>query len=247
MWVMLYSFCKFSRGYIDYYNVDGWFHVTIHKTIEVGSQQEKNRRGQLGAGPCFAYISDPISRQHRVNVSFNLLGSATLLHCLCFVNAVKMWKILFPKDKCVPPGLWFFSHVEPHSRRPITTAFLNLLCSAAVYQEDMRLIGKKSPGALSRAHHNHEFIKRIAVSLSNATRQRRKTWYFNNMLIIYALMEKRKFNHSTTKLFNLNFHSFEVVSRWRDSQLKGSETNSGSDKMEVNHFQILLVDNTFYL
>ena len=46
-------------------------------------------------------------------------------------------------------------------------------------------------------------------------------------------------NPLTANLFNLIFHPLEVVSRWRDPQLQV--------KMEVNCFQILLIDVTFYL
>ena len=33
------------------------------------------------------------------------------------------------------------------------------------------------------------------------------------------------FNSLTAKLLNYNFHSLEIVSRWRDSQLQVSENN----------------------
>ena len=49
------------------------------------------------------------------------------------------------------------------------------------------------------------------------------------------------FNPLTAKLFILNFHPLEAISRWRDPQLQVS------DKMEVNSLQILLIDVTFYL
>ena len=54
-------------------------------------------------------------------------------------------------------------------------------------------------------------------------------------------------NPLTVKLFNLNFHPLEVVSRWRDPQLQVSENYTDLKKMEVNSFQILLVDVTFVL
>ena len=38
------------------------------------------------------------------------------------------------------------------------------------------------------------------------------------------------FNHLTAKLFNLNFHPLEVVSRWRDPQLQVSENYSDLTK-----------------
>ena len=37
---------------------------------------------------------------------------------------------------------------------------------------------------------------------------------------------RKQFNPSTAKLFNLNFHPLEVVSRWRDPQLQVSENYS---------------------
>ena len=55
------------------------------------------------------------------------------------------------------------------------------------------------------------------------------------------------FNPLTAKLFNLDFHPLAVVSRWRDPQLQVSENIFRFDKVEVNSFQILLVDVTFYL
>ena len=57
----------------------------------------------------------------------------------------------------------------------------------------------------------------------------------------------QRINPLTAKSFNLNFHSHEVVSRWRDPQLQVSEKSFRFDKMEVNCFQILLIDVTFYL
>ena len=40
----------------------------------------------------------------------------------------------------------------------------------------------------------------------------------------------QSFNPLTTKLFNLNFHPLEVVSRWRDPQLQVSENYSDLTK-----------------
>ena len=56
----------------------------------------------------------------------------------------------------------------------------------------------------------------------------------------------KRVNPLTAKLFNLNFHPLEAVSRWRDPQLQVSE-NYYSDKIEVNSFQILLVDVTIII
>ena len=54
-------------------------------------------------------------------------------------------------------------------------------------------------------------------------------------------------NPLAAKLFNLNFHPLEVVSRWRDPQLQVSENYSDLKKLEVKKFQILLINVTFYL
>ena len=52
-------------------------------------------------------------------------------------------------------------------------------------------------------------------------------------------------NALTAKLYNLHFHPLKV-SRRRDPQLQVSEIFR-FDKMKVNSFQILLIDDTFYL
>ena len=52
-----------------------------------------------------------------------------------------------------------------------------------------------------------------------------------------------KLDPLTAKLFNLNFHPLELV----DRELQVSENYSDLTKMEVNCFQILLIDVTFYL
>ena len=57
----------------------------------------------------------------------------------------------------------------------------------------------------------------------------------------------QRFNPLAAKLLNLNFHALEVVSRWRDPQLQVSVKLFRFAKMEVNCFQILLIDVTFYL
>ena len=48
-------------------------------------------------------------------------------------------------------------------------------------------------------------------------------------------------------VFNWNFHSLEVVSRWRDPQLQVSENYSDLTKWCPNDFETLLIDVTFYL
>ena len=54
------------------------------------------------------------------------------------------------------------------------------------------------------------------------------------------------FNPLTAKLFNWNFPSLQVESRWPDPQLQESEKNSRFYKMEVNNFEILLMQVIFY-
>ena len=51
----------------------------------------------------------------------------------------------------------------------------------------------------------------------------------------------------TAKLFFWNFHSLEVVSRWRDSQIQVSENYSDLTKWWSTIFKFLLIDVTFYL
>ena len=43
---------------------------------------------------------------------------------------------------------------------------------------------------------------------------------------IYTKQHKEVFNPLTTKVFNWNLHSLEVVSRWRDPQLQVGENYS---------------------
>ena len=51
----------------------------------------------------------------------------------------------------------------------------------------------------------------------------------------------------TAKLFILTFHPLEVVSRWRDPQLSSEWKLIKFDKMDVNDFEMVLIDVTFYL
>ena len=78
-----------------------------------------------------------------------------------------------------------------------------------------------------------------------------KTWidtlFFDSKYQIDLSTFRSYINPLIAKLFILSFHPFEVVSRWRDPQLQVSEKLFRFDKMEVNSFQILLVDVTFYL
>ena len=59
------------------------------------------------------------------------------------------------------------------------------------------------------------------------------------LMLDHCLRLFSNINPLTGKLFNLNFHPLEVVSsEWK---------LFGFDKIEVNSFQILLIDVTFYL
>ena len=64
---------------------------------------------------------------------------------------------------------------------------------------------------------------------------------------MFYVSGQKRVNPLTAKLFILNFHPLEVVSRWRDPQLQVSEKLFRFDKKEVKYFQILLIDVTFYL
>ena len=54
-------------------------------------------------------------------------------------------------------------------------------------------------------------------------------------------------NPLPVKLFNLNFHPLEVVSRRRDPQLQVKENYSDLTNLEVEKFKIVLLNITFYL
>ena len=56
------------------------------------------------------------------------------------------------------------------------------------------------------------------------------------MIAISIDQSKCIFALLAARLFNFNFHSLEVVSRWRDPQLKVCENYSDFYKMEVNYF-----------
>ena len=49
-----------------------------------------------------------------------------------------------------------------------------------------------------------------------------KSWYLNSHFIPNNSRLMKLINPLTAKLFNLNFHPLEVVSRWRDPQLQVS-------------------------
>ena len=53
------------------------------------------------------------------------------------------------------------------------------------------------------------------------------------------------FNPVTAKLFILNFHPLEVVSRWRDPQLQVSENYSDLTKYDKIFFMSLFIFNIF--
>ena len=86
-------------------------------------------------------------------------------------------------------------------------------------------------------------------------RPRSKVDMINSVFNLYNRMQclTRNFGHVcsfnplTAKLKKKKFHPFEVVSRWRDPQLQVSENYTDLKKMEVNCFQILLIDVIFYL
>ena len=55
------------------------------------------------------------------------------------------------------------------------------------------------------------------------------------------------FNPLTAKLFNLNFRSLEVVSRWRDPQLQVNENYSDLTKWRATHFKSCWLMSLFIL
>ena len=55
-----------------------------------------------------------------------------------------------------------------------------------------------------------------------------------------------RFYHLTAKSFNWKFNSFELVSRWRDSQLPTEYKLFRFHKMYVNDFESLLINVIFY-
>ena len=63
----------------------------------------------------------------------------------------------------------------------------------------------------------------------------------------FTELTDRFLNTLISKLFNYKFHSLKVVSRRRDTQLQVGENNSDFYKMEVNDFEISLIDVTLYL
>ena len=64
--------------------------------------------------------------------------------------------------------------------------------------------------------------------------------YMKNITDIEFSYKPSLFNPLTAKLFNWNFHSLEVVSRWRDPQLQVSENYSDLTKLRW-FFLILLI------
>ena len=54
-------------------------------------------------------------------------------------------------------------------------------------------------------------------------------------------------NPLTAKLFNFNFHSREVVSRWRDPQLQVSENYSDLTKWRSTFFEFYWLISRFIL
>ena len=58
-------------------------------------------------------------------------------------------------------------------------------------------------------------------------------WMF--VMILNGIFQR--FNILTAKLFNLNFHTFEIVSRWRDPQLQVSENFTDLTKWKSTLFK----------
>ena len=69
-------------------------------------------------------------------------------------------------------------------------------------------------------------------------------WWF---YCVKASCSEKTFNPLTAKLFNLNFHPLEVVSRWRDPQLQVSLNYSDLTKWRSTVFKKLLIDVPFSL
>ena len=59
-------------------------------------------------------------------------------------------------------------------------------------------------------------------------------WHFSGIILLYLLV----INPLTAKLFNWNFQSLEVVSRWRDPQLWVSENYSDLTKWKSTNFNL---------
>ena len=91
-----------------------------------------------------------------------------------------------------------------------------------------------------RSHIVHQSRKAVTVSISRWLLMPKHT--FRSQYLRFNLLTEQiktfiaeRVNPLTAKLFNLNFHPLEVVKLLR------------FDKMEVNCFQLLLIDVTFYL
>ena len=104
-----------------------------------------------------------------------------------------------------------------------------------------------TPGVLSQSRYQwallaphlctevYKFILHIIILLRISSKQ----WP--------ALLEHRFVNPSTAKLFNLNFHPLEVVSRWRDPQLQVSENYSDLTKWRSTLFKSCWLMSHFIL
>ena len=53
-------------------------------------------------------------------------------------------------------------------------------------------------------------------------------------------------NPWSTEIFNSNFHSFEVVSRYRDTQLQVTENVPDLQNLRPNIYQFSKIGSTFY-
>ena len=93
----------------------------------------------------------------------------------------------------------------------------------------------------------------LGATVSLQTSAHRKSWFdwtlafdlkkqvYMNMYWLNTL-QSWPFNSQIIQFFNLNFHPLEVVSRWRDPQHQVSENYSHLTILEVNYFQIFLID-----
>ena len=67
--------------------------------------------------------------------------------------------------------------------------------------------------------------------------QQKTLTQFHFIFLSHRLQRSPNINPWKANIFNWNFHPLEVVYRWRDSQLQ----------VDINDFEILLIDVTFNL
>ena len=102
--------------------------------------------------------------------------------------------------------------------------------SVTFVQCQMYILYQKVPSAVlhdswSIPLSESELLFNVFFLLVHCFRKLRYTWHIFHVLVLAPT-----FNPLTAKLFNLNFHSLEVVSRWRDTQLQMSENYSDLTK-----------------